>query len=132
MQPLVSVGGVWDFALEGERGARCAALRFACCRCTCGWLVVVTRTCGHTPLTSPPLPLPPSCACSKPGYYATSTRSATCALCPVGKQCPLIATAAPQTCGKGYYSNKQGARLCSPCPTNTYQPGTSPTQCITW
>ena len=30
--------------------------------------------------------------CSKAGYFASATKSATCSLCPKGKQCPLIAT----------------------------------------
>ncbi len=68
--------------------------------------------------------------CSKPGYYSSAPRSGSCLLCPIGKQCPLSATAVPQTCGKGYFSSTEGARLCTPCPNNSYQPGNSPTQCI--
>ncbi|KAL4425823.1 hypothetical protein ABPG75_009839 [Micractinium tetrahymenae] len=70
------------------------------------------------------------CSPCKPGYYSSTPRSGSCLLCPIGKQCPLSATAVPQTCGKGYYSATEGARLCTPCPVNTYQPGTSPTQCV--
>ncbi|KPF41078.1 hypothetical protein [Rhizobium sp. AAP43] len=70
------------------------------------------------------------CSPCKPGYYSSAPRAGSCLLCPIGKQCPLSATAVPQTCGKGYFSSTEGARLCTPCPVNTYQPGTSPTQCV--
>lgn len=99
--------------------------------CLQGSLGCCTSATHLHPSPAAPL-LPTSCLCSKPGTYAAGLRSTTCSLCPAGKQCPLTATAVPQTCGKGYFSNKDGARMCTPCPVNTYQDGSSPTQCTRW
>lgn len=35
-----------------------------------------------------------------------------------------------QECPKGYYNNKEGARQCTPCRLNTYQPNTGKNQCL--
>lgn len=56
-------------------------------------------------------------------------RSGTCALCPKGKQCPTIATAAPKDCPRGYFSGKEGAKLCTACPVNTFAGSTGSVQC---
>lgn len=128
MQPLVSarLAGIFVCA---PLAAQCLLECFACLACS------NTPACCRCPAhlassRSPFSPLPPCPCCSKPGYYSSAPRAGSCLLCPIGKQCPLSATAVPQTCGKGYFSSTEGARLCTPCPVNTYQPGTSPTQCV--
>jgi len=60
------------------------------------------------------LPLPALMVCSKAGFFSNVSRSGFCYRCPVGYQCPTIATKQPQPCPRGYYSNKEGNRLCMP------------------
>ena len=73
-----------------------------------------------------------SAACSpcKPGFYAPAARAGTCSLCPKGNQCPSPATSAPKACSLGYFSAKDGQKLCTPCPVNYYRDGSvAATQC---
>jgi len=84
-----------------------------------------------TPLHPYALACSPQPCCSKPGTFASAERSSTCTVCPAGKFCPLGATVTPTPCGKGYYS-AEGAKICTPCPVNTFQSGTGATGCSKW
>ncbi|EFN53625.1 hypothetical protein CHLNCDRAFT_58424 [Chlorella variabilis] len=61
------------------------------------------------------------CSPCKPGSFSNVSGMGVCLGCPLGRQCPSIATKEPQPCPKGSYSNKEGARLCTLCAANTYQ-----------
>ena len=61
-----------------------------------------------------------ACSPCKPGTFASATRSGTCQACPRGFQCPTNAMSKPSMCPRGYFSNKDGNKLCTPCPVNTY------------
>ena len=86
--------------------------------------------CAHTLSADPSPPSPSPSCCSKAGFYSKDVRAATCSACPIGFQCPLLATKAPTQCRRGYFSNKEGAKLCSPCPINTYASGLGASKCV--
>jgi hypothetical protein len=61
-----------------------------------------------------------ACSACLPGTFASAARSRTCQACPRGFQCPTKAMNTPSACARGYFSNKDGNKLCTPCPVNTY------------
>ncbi|PSC75114.1 multiple epidermal growth factor-like domains 6 [Micractinium conductrix] len=63
------------------------------------------------------------CNPCKPGYYTPNIKSPSCLLCAKGFQCPTPAMKKPLPCPRGTFSNKEGNRVCTPCPINTISAG---------